>query len=398
MNAFARTPGCILIASDNASDAALVKQLLSGTFEKVFTSTDADKVVEDYEHRLPQVLVLAFDALAKAERYYLSLYRLSSKVHLQNHRTVILCGKDEVNQVAELCIKRSFDDYVLFWPMNHDAPRLRMAVHNALRDLLAIEDAGPSAAEFAAQARRLSELEGLLDRQMASGGKYVDAAQRVMNQAEQDIGTALDGLSRQLCATAGREVIDRQGMDRELARFKQEQVRHRFATVQQSLQPIRDSVAQARQACAPYIESARALSAMADKVRPTVMVVDDDEFQRKIVARMLEPEKYRLVFAASGAEALNLMGKCLPDLVLMDVQMPGMDGIEATRRLKAVPQFANVTVIMLTGKAEGGVVVDCLSAGAADFVVKPVDRLKLLAKVARWSGPQARPSGDTVLP
>lgn len=73
------------------------------------------------------------------------------------------------------------------------------------------------------------------------------------------------------------------------------------------------------------------------------------------------------------------MRKTLPDLVLMDVQMPGMDGIEATRRLKAVPLFANVAVIMLTGKSEGSVVVDSLNAGAADFVVKPVHRLKLIA-------------------
>lgn len=398
MNTPTRTTACILIASDNAADAALVKQLLSGAFDKVYTSTDPDKVVQDYEHRLPQVLVLAFDALAKAERYYLSLYRLSSKIHLQAHRTVILCGKDEVNQAAALCTKRSFDDYVLFWPMNHDAPRLRMSVHHVLRDLSAMEDSGPSVAEFAAQARRLSELEGLLDRQMASGGKHVGAAQRAMNRVEQDIGTALDGLSRQLSDGALRELVDVKdaaGLGRELARFNREQLRHRFAAAQASLHPIRDWVDEARNECVPYIESARALSAMADRVRPTVMIVDDDEFQRKIVARILEPEKYRLVFAASGAEALNLIGRGLPDVVLMDVQMPGMDGIEATRRLKAVPLFAKVAVIMLTGKSESAVVVDCLSAGAADFVVKPVDRLKLLAKVARWSRPQAGACAQT---
>ncbi len=103
------------------------------------------------------------------------------------------------------------------------------------------------------------------------------------------------------------------------------------------------------------------------------------------MARILEPENYRLVLAGSGAQALSLMRKTLPDLVLMDVQMPDMDGIETTRRLKALPSFANVAVIMLTGRSEGSVVVDSLSAGAADFVVKPVDRDKLIAKVARWS-------------
>jgi len=63
--------------------------------------------------------------------------------------------------------------------------------------------------------------------------------------------------------------------------------------------------------------------------------------------------------------------------------MPGMSGMEATRRLKAVPQSTKTPVIMITGKSEGKVVVDCLKAGAVDFVVKPFDRATLIAKIAR---------------
>jgi CheY-like chemotaxis protein len=124
-----------------------------------------------------------------------------------------------------------------------------------------------------------------------------------------------------------------------------------------------------------------------------VLIVDDDEFQRMLLARMLQADPYQLVFAASGAEALQAIHQARPDLILMDVQMPGMDGIETTRRLKAMPRFADVAVIMLTGKSEGQVVVDSLNAGAADFVVKPIDRDKLVAKLARWSQPTAAPRG-----
>lgn len=388
LNAPARTARSILIASDNVIDAALVRKLLSGSFDDVFVSTDPDKIVEDYEHRQSRVLVLAFDALAKAERYCLTLYRVSRKVHLQAHRTVILCGKEEVGQVAELCIARSFDDYVLFWPMNHDAPRLRMAVHHALRELGVLDDAVPSAAEFAVQARRLAELEGLLDRQLKRVDGHVEAADRAIDRAEQDIGIGLDSLARQFHEGALREVVevkDLAGLNREMARFKGEHLRQRFGAVQESLQSIHGSIDETRQEYAPHMKAARALNEMALRVRATIMIVDDDDFQRKMLARILEPENYRLVFAASGAEALNLMRKTLPDLVLMDVQMPNMNGIETTRRLKSVPLFANVAVIMLTGRSEGSVVVDSLSVGAVDFVVKPVDRVKLLAKVARWS-------------
>ncbi len=126
------------------------------------------------------MLVLAFDTLEKSERYCLELYRLSGKIHLQPHRTVILCNKHEVSQAYQACRKESFDDYVLFWPMTSDAPRLLMSMHHALRYLAAIMESGPSATEFAAMARRLTELGSMLDQQMAQGSQHIDIVDRSM--------------------------------------------------------------------------------------------------------------------------------------------------------------------------------------------------------------------------
>ena len=395
MTAAPRTTPSILIASDDSTDAMLVQKLLSGTFSNVFVSTDGDKAVEDFDHRLPQVLVLAFNALAKAERYCLGLYRLSTKIHARPHRTVILCDKAEVKEVSELCFKQSFDDYVLFWPMNHDASRLRMAVHHALRDLVRLEAAGPSVAEFAAQARHLSELEALLDQQLAMGGRRLEVASLAIEQAEQDIGAALTGFSRRLSGGALPDVVevkDVAGLDREVSGLRREKVDPPLRAVAASMQPLKRWVDELRLECAPHMESARAMHAMAQRVPPTVLMVDDDRFQHSMVARLLESENYHLVFASSGAEALKLLASSRPDLILMDVQMPEMSGIETTRRLKALPQFADVPVIMITGQSAGNVVVDSLKAGAADFLVKPLDRDKLAGKVARWSRPKGLPA------
>ena len=395
MSAANRTTPSILIASDDPTDAALVQRLLAGAFDNVFTSTDADKAAQDFDRRLPQVLVLAFNTLAKSERYCLGLYRHSSKAHARPHRTVILCDKVEVKEVADLCFRQSFDDYVLFWPMNHDASRLRMSVHHAVRELARLDEAGPSVAEFAAQARRLSELEALLDQQMALGGQRIDVISLAIEQAEQDIGAALAGFSQRLSQGALPDVVevrDACGLDREMAGLRRDRVQPPLRAVAESMQPLKRWVAEFRQQCAPHLESARAMSAMADRVAPTVLMVDDDKFQHKMVAKLLEAENYHLVFATSGAEALKLLGKSRPDLILMDVQMPEMDGIELTRRLKAVPRLADVPVIMITGKSAGNVVVDSLKAGAADFVVKPFDRDTLIAKVARWSRSRPLPA------
>lgn len=376
----------ILVASGSSSDAALIKQLLAPEFNRVFLSTNPDLAVKDFESHSPDVLVLAFDTLEKSERYYLELYRLSGKIHLQPHRTVILCNKAEVSRAYQACRKESFDDYVLFWPMTNDAPRLLMSVHHALRDLAAVLEGGPSAAEFAAQARRLTPLGTMLDQQMTQGSQRIEVAKRAMEQTELEIGVVLDGFSRKLAQGELPDVSrikNVAGLEREIKRLKQDEIGQRFRAAAESVQPIKQWADDFWKECEPHIDSARTLNAMADCIRPTVLVVDDDDFQHKIVSELLATENYRLEFATGGVEALNILRKMQPDLILMDIMMPNLDGIETTRRLKTMTQFANVPVIMVTGKSEGAAVRDSMKAGAADFVVKPFDRDTLLAKLAR---------------
>lgn len=380
----------ILVTTDNSGDAALIRKLLEPEFDRVFVSTNPDQAVQDFESRAPDVLVLAFDTMKESERHYLGLYRFSSKIHLQPHRTVILCNKEEVNRAYQACRKEYFYDYILFWPMTNDAPRLLMAVHHALRDLAAVTQGSPSAAEFAIQARRLAELGSMLDHQMAQGNQRIDVANRAMVQVEQDISVALDGFSKKL---AQGELSDMStlnnvaSLEREIKRLKHEEIGQLFHVAAASVQPIKLWANEFRKECTPHIETARALNAMAACIRPTVLVVDDDEFQRKIVSRLLAAQNYRLVFAAGGVEALNILLKLQPDLIIMDIMMPDLDGIETTRRLKTMPRLANVPVIMVTGNSERDSVRSSMRAGAADFVVKPFDGDTMLAKVARVLGP-----------
>lgn len=384
----------ILVASDDPSDADLVKKLLSTEFGKIFVSISSEKAVEDFELRRPDVLVLAFNSLEKAELYYLGLYRMSSAIQQHPHRTVILCNKDDVKRVSELCMKRYFDDYILFWPMNHDAPRLPMSVHLAIRELASARNAGPSAAEFAAQAHHLAELERLLDRQVTLGGKHVEAAGLAMDQAREKISTSLDGLPRRLAQAELNEVVhikNPEGLEKEMRRLKQEEIQPHLASAAASVRPLKQWAHEFRQECAPHFESMRSLRAMADLIKPKILVVDDDELQHKIVAKILGPENYEFSFASSGVEALRLLRNIRPDLILMDIMMTGIDGLEITRRLKSVPQFAHLPVMMISGKSDGSVVLGCRKVGAVDFVVKPFDLETLRTKVARHSRPRAEP-------
>ncbi|MFA7238642.1 MAG: response regulator [Sulfuricellaceae bacterium] len=379
----------ILIATDIATDAELVAEVLNKEFNHIVVSTNPDAAAGDFVRHQPDVLVLAFNKLEKSERYYLSLYRFCPEVHRHPHRTVILCNKDEVKHAYELCMKDLFDDYILFWPMTYDSSRLNMSVHYALRELAAFKADSPSAAEFAAQARHLAELEQALNQQIGLGGHHIEASGRAMERAEQEIGTALDGFSQRLISGSlpdSVEIKNAEGFKKEISRFKREEVQRLFRAATVSAQPMQQWAQGLRQECEPLMKSARALNAMAERIRPTVLVVDDDEFQHKLIDKLLEAKNYHLIFATSGIEALKIMRKTRPDLILMDVMMPDMGGIETTQHLKAAPQFAMIPVIMLTGKSEGQVVIDSLKAGATDFVVKPFDPDKLTAKIDRVLG------------
>ncbi len=376
MSPAARSQASILVASDSTVDAALVRTLLEDEFGTIALSVDPDKAAADFHAHQPDVLLLAFKQLQRCEDFYLGLYRVGNGQPLHRHRAVILCTREEVRHAYELCRRGLFDDYVLFWPVTHDVTRLQLSVHHALEALKAPPGADELAATCATQARRLLELEALLSRQFASGQEHLASTDRALAGAERDIGAALDGLSR-------KHADARADVAADIARCKSELVLPQLQKVGASLQPVAQWAGGVQQSIAPYLEAAHILGDMAARTPPTIFVVDDDEFQRKLTAQILESEGYRIRGAASGSEAISALSRAAPDLVLMDYLMPDMNGLEVLSRLKADPRLGSIPVIMITGNSERGIVLDSRKLGAADFLVKPFDRPTLLGKIAR---------------
>lgn len=110
----------------------------------------------------------------------------------------------------------------------------------------------------------------------------------------------------------------------------------------------------------------------------SILLVEDNETNIQTIGDYLEHIGYNLMVARTGDEAMQLAGEIMPDLILMDIQLPVMDGVEVTRRLRARPQFANVPIIALTALAMPGDRERCLAAGANDYVAKPVSLKKLV--------------------
>jgi CheY-like chemotaxis protein len=115
---------------------------------------------------------------------------------------------------------------------------------------------------------------------------------------------------------------------------------------------------------------------------PAVLIVDDDPFIRKLVATTLEDVAgFDLREAGDGREALEVAGDTPPELVFLDIDMPEIDGIEACRRLRADPETAGATIVMLTAAAGGEAQREAEEAGADLFLTKPFSPLELLRLV-----------------
>ena len=120
---------------------------------------------------------------------------------------------------------------------------------------------------------------------------------------------------------------------------------------------------------------------MTETSHATILVVDDAPDSLRLLTDTLEGEGYAVRIARDGQAALDSLAVELPDLVLMDAMMPGIDGFETTRRIKADPALASVPVIFMTGLSETENVVDGLAAGGVDYVKKPIVLAELLARL-----------------
>lgn len=370
----------ILVASDSATNATLVKRLLQEEFDDVSLSTEPDRAAPDFEQCRPAVLVLAFDALQKAERYCFGLYRSSAAAPAIAHRTIVLCDKGDLMQTYQLCRKELFDDYVLFWPMNHDAPRLRMAVHQALRQLAGAGSLNPL---FMEQLQRLAGLEDTVDRLLGDGKQRIVALEDALQAAKGNIAEALERLTHKLADKQRAGMAEAAGMAlySDLQRLQSEALEQALSGMASALPQLRQWTDDFGTQLAPHCEAAKAMQSQAKAEHPCILVVDDDPFQLTLVERMLSDQPYALGFASSGMQALASFRKRRPSLVLLDFHLPDQDGIETIRSIKGSEELADIPVIMMTGHSERDIVLQSRQAGAMDFVVKPLEKARLLEKI-----------------
>ena len=120
---------------------------------------------------------------------------------------------------------------------------------------------------------------------------------------------------------------------------------------------------------------------------PRVLIVDDERQNRQLLEIMLEPEGFVVFTATGGVEALALVAREPPDVILLDVMMPGMDGYQVAAALKGAAATRNIPVVLLTGLDDHQARTLGRDAGADDFLSRPLDRAELCARLRKLVAP-----------
>jgi len=121
-----------------------------------------------------------------------------------------------------------------------------------------------------------------------------------------------------------------------------------------------------------------------------ILLVEDNEVNRRLAGFLLRSQGYQVREATTAAAAFEMLETDRPDLIVMDIQLPGMDGLEATRKLKQQPTTADIPVIAVTSYAMKGDREKALAAGCAGYVTKPIDKNTFIQEVAAHMGGKSR--------
>ena len=115
-----------------------------------------------------------------------------------------------------------------------------------------------------------------------------------------------------------------------------------------------------------------------------ILIIEDNELNLKLVKSLLGLGEFEMTEATTAEKGILIARNYKPDLILMDIQLPGMDGLEATRRIKADENLKTIPIVALTSYAMEGDEGKALESGCAGYITKPIDTRKFLAKIAEY--------------
>jgi DNA-binding response OmpR family regulator len=371
----------ILIVSDSADELRSVQDLMTADLGGYWSTDDDTQALKLFAEKQPAVLILAYQEIERAERFYLTLFRQCSQIQEIPHQTLVLCKNTEAELAFTLCQSGTIDDYVVNRPL-YDPFRLRLSVRQALDRRSVRQESVRLNKQLSGVGKDLDRLDAFVGNSLAAGERSQQEALKAFDDYAHRIGSHLHQLEHSLRDPAlgnAIQILDHGLLSQQFDRVRQKAIEPETRRVQERLQK---SGAWIRQFSEHYTER---LQPLRDEpfpaALPEVMLVEDDPAYLDMLRIMLDNAGFRVITAECGEAALTELHRRRPDIMLLDYRMPGIDGVETLRRMKADPDLRNLPVIMLTAISERDVVNKSIHLGAQDFIVKPSDRDTILAKI-----------------
>ncbi|MDP5292410.1 response regulator [Oceanimonas sp. CHS3-5] len=341
----------VFVAAGSSDTREMVTGILENDHIDVEVPNKDQSLIKAFDASHARVLIFAFKQVEQSLKLAELFRAKSRRFQDENCRLVLLCDKLEAKQAYQLCRQGKFNNYVVFWPLSFDPFRLSMAIYQEFYELEQQRAAQGRQDKLDGQQLVVSELEAILSRQLDGGEDLTGSLRTLLNLAA---GTE-----------AQTPEHDMPSPNRLYEQIKQldSSVRNFESLSSSSLRDLR-----------------QALSKVSHH-NGTILVVEEDPAYRKMMTSILKSHDFHILTADSTAAAISLLEQHMPDLVLMEILMPGLSGAEAVRLLKEVEPMKEVPVIIISSQSQKSVIVECVQLGATAFVAKPFSQKLLMDKV-----------------
>lgn len=371
----------ILLVSDSRDELENIQSLLRFEFGILLQTNTEKQAISMFKQYHPSLLILAFEHVNDAERFYLSLYQHDENIATAPHKTLILCRGQESKLAYELCANGIMDDYVADRPM-FDPYRLRLSVSQAIKSHGSDRSSYWLAKQLDKAVKDLKKMQSFIQVKLISGGNVHQNTIDIFNSFSSKLANDLKALESNVSPLFSKSNNDNTGSEAVGGFFNQFYDQTISSGTHKVVEQIKDEGHWHKEIAKETKVQLDSALEEHNKEKPLeVMLVDDDDMYREIMTSMLGGENIHVLGISDGRAAIRQLDSYKPDVILLDYNMPGLDGITVLTHIKTVPDFKNIPVIMLTGDSSREVVSGSKRAGADEYLIKPSDRKTILSKI-----------------
>ena len=368
-------------SQDTIEDAI---RLASSPDVNIKHAMDKEWSIELFDRHPCEVIVLCHQKVEDAERFYMSLVMLSEKGMEFPHQVILLCDGKEVEKAFSLCRSEIFNDYIIIKPL-FDIYRLKYAIQLALHRLENEDTQKQMEHKLEVLMEKIETIKG----DMESYFETTQYADEIKEHIEAGAALSFDSAIEKM----REKIVDIKQINAMSESDKKEfEKSYKKMTDDISKQAKAESVTHSKYNNwkSDLDTKAEVISEKAQSIvdnskkkdsKIKVLIVEDEAVNQKMMSLILTKEGFNVKTADDGLSAIKLAKKWLPNLIFMDIRMPKMNGLKVTQHLKAIPEFEESHIIMLTAHDNRAVMKECLKAGASDYLVKPAKKSDIIQRL-----------------